>query len=283
MISTAWRLPAVLGLPLAPVEPAVDRNRAALGEVVGAVLALRAPDGDVEVVGLVDPLAALAVLAAAVDGHAKLADRVPLGVERSSGSLVRFPVITTTLMFGLPQDQLLFLSVPNAILSRRTAVLSPGGEESRKLRERVSASNSSALARRGRRTTLATPRRRLREAGARRRGRDRRCLGIDPEDPEAQHSVGDLEAVVELLEQFRLGPGSGRNGSRPRCAGGSRRRACARPRCRRGRAAARLDRLANVVRELLAGLVRRPDPASRRVRSSGSQRRATIEVVHSRG
>ena len=78
MISTAWRLLTVLGLPLAPVEPAVDRDRTALGEVVGAVLALRAPDRDVEVVGLVDPLAAV-VLAAAVDGDAKLADGGPAG------------------------------------------------------------------------------------------------------------------------------------------------------------------------------------------------------------
>src|ERR1700709_2226747 len=50
---------AVFGLPLAPVEPAFDRYRSALGEVVGAVLALAAEDDDVEVVGLVDPLAEL--------------------------------------------------------------------------------------------------------------------------------------------------------------------------------------------------------------------------------
>src|SRR4051794_20362647 len=63
---------AALVLPLAPVEPAFDRNRAAFREVVGAVLALRPPDGDVEVVGLVDPVAAL-VFAAAVDRDPKLA------------------------------------------------------------------------------------------------------------------------------------------------------------------------------------------------------------------
>src|SRR5262249_3073737 len=66
---------ALLVLPLAPVEPALDRDRPALRQVVGAVLALRPPDGDVEVVGLVDPFAALAVLAAAVDRHPELADR----------------------------------------------------------------------------------------------------------------------------------------------------------------------------------------------------------------
>ena len=95
MISTAWRL-AVLGLPFAPVEATFDRHRPALREVVGAVLALRAPDGDVEVVGLVDPLAGLAVLAAAVDGDSQLADGGPAGVERSSGSLVRLPVTATS-------------------------------------------------------------------------------------------------------------------------------------------------------------------------------------------
>src|SRR3954471_17752808 len=55
----------VLVLPLAPLEPAVERDRAPLREVVRAVLALRAPHGDVEVVRLVDPVAR-AVLATRV-------------------------------------------------------------------------------------------------------------------------------------------------------------------------------------------------------------------------
>src|SRR3954454_3154086 len=63
---------AALVLPLAPVEPAFDRHRTAFGEVVRGVLTLRPPDGDVEVVGLVDPVAAL-VFAAAVDRDPKLA------------------------------------------------------------------------------------------------------------------------------------------------------------------------------------------------------------------
>jgi hypothetical protein len=49
------RLPfaaAVFRLPLAPVEPPFDRDRAALGEVGRAVLALGAPDDDVEIVPL---------------------------------------------------------------------------------------------------------------------------------------------------------------------------------------------------------------------------------------
>src|SRR4029079_1063794 len=68
-------LGAVLGVPLAPVEPAVDRDRAALGEVLRAALALVPPDGDVEVVRLVAPLAGLAVLLPRVHGEAQLADR----------------------------------------------------------------------------------------------------------------------------------------------------------------------------------------------------------------
>src|SRR3954469_3578820 len=70
----ALALVPLLALPLAPLEAAVDRDGAALGEVPGAVVALRAPDGDVEVVGLVDPLTGL-VLAARVAGDAELADR----------------------------------------------------------------------------------------------------------------------------------------------------------------------------------------------------------------
>src|SRR3954465_14097142 len=66
---------ALLVLPLAPLEAPVDRHGAALREVAGAVLALRAPDGDVEVVGLVDPLARRVVLAARVARDAQLADR----------------------------------------------------------------------------------------------------------------------------------------------------------------------------------------------------------------
>src|ERR1044072_6925451 len=56
------RLPlagAVRRLPLAPVEPAVDADRAALREVLRATLGLVAEDGDVEVVGLVDPVVRL--------------------------------------------------------------------------------------------------------------------------------------------------------------------------------------------------------------------------------
>src|SRR5581483_7997095 len=78
-------LRAVLRLPLAPVEPAVDADGAALAQVLRTRLGLVAEDRHVEVVRLVDPLARL-VTAAAVDRDAKLADggaarRVPeLGV-----------------------------------------------------------------------------------------------------------------------------------------------------------------------------------------------------------
>src|ERR1041384_5934589 len=60
---------AVGRVPLAPVEPAVDPDRAALREVLRAALGLVAEDGDVEVVRLVDPLPRL-VAAAAVHRHA---------------------------------------------------------------------------------------------------------------------------------------------------------------------------------------------------------------------
>src|SRR6266545_3635574 len=60
-------LAAVLRLPLTPVEASVDADRAALGEVLRATLALVAPDGDVEVVGLVAPVS-LRVLLTRVDG-----------------------------------------------------------------------------------------------------------------------------------------------------------------------------------------------------------------------
>src|SRR3954447_4270093 len=70
-------LVAVLARPLAPLEAPVDGDRPALAEEPGAVLALRAPHGHAEVVGLVDPLAARVVLAPrvrrdpqAADGHA---------------------------------------------------------------------------------------------------------------------------------------------------------------------------------------------------------------------
>src|ERR1700680_4389208 len=66
---------AVLRLPLAPLQPPVDRHRASLGQETGGVLALRAPDRDVEVVGLVLPLAGAPVLAARVAGEAQAAHR----------------------------------------------------------------------------------------------------------------------------------------------------------------------------------------------------------------
>src|SRR6266542_3347568 len=84
----ALALAAVLGLPLAPLEAPVDRDRPALGQVARAVFAQRAPDRHVEVVGPVVPLAAAAVLPARVAGDAQRADRragaggAQLGVAR---------------------------------------------------------------------------------------------------------------------------------------------------------------------------------------------------------
>src|SRR4051812_33937434 len=71
-----YRLPllSALVLPFAPLEAPVDRDRTALRQVLSAVLALRAPYRDVEVVRLVDPLPRL-VLPARVHRHAETADR----------------------------------------------------------------------------------------------------------------------------------------------------------------------------------------------------------------
>src|SRR6188472_354325 len=78
---------AIRRLPLAPVEPAVDADRAAFRQVLRAALGLVAEDGDVEVVRLVDPVTRL-VAAAAVHcnpqaANGRTAGGVPqLGVLR---------------------------------------------------------------------------------------------------------------------------------------------------------------------------------------------------------
>src|SRR5579884_398661 len=80
-------LRAVLSLPLAPVEATVDRDRAALAQVLRAVLGLVAENRDPEEVRLVDPVARL-VSPPPVDRDAEIADgraagRVPqLGIPR---------------------------------------------------------------------------------------------------------------------------------------------------------------------------------------------------------
>src|SRR5215213_10149526 len=63
----------LLVLPLAVLETTVDRDRTTLGAVLGDVLALGAPDRDVEEVGLVLPLTGGAVLATRVDREAQAA------------------------------------------------------------------------------------------------------------------------------------------------------------------------------------------------------------------
>ena len=111
MISTAWRLLPSCVLPLAPLEAAVDRDRAALGEEAGAVLALRAPDRDVEVVRLVLPLARGVVLAARVARDRAASRRTcrsgrSAARDRASGC----PVRTTRLMLVAATVGLLSLS-----------------------------------------------------------------------------------------------------------------------------------------------------------------------------
>src|SRR5438094_336167 len=67
-------LRAVLRLPLAPFEAAIDRDRAPLAQVLRAALGLVAENRDAGVVLLVDPLPRL-VHPAAVHGDSKTADR----------------------------------------------------------------------------------------------------------------------------------------------------------------------------------------------------------------
>src|SRR5271166_2913204 len=68
-------LGAVLGLPLSPLQTAVDRDGAALREEASAALRLRAEHLDVEEVRPVLPFAGLAILAARVARDAHLAQR----------------------------------------------------------------------------------------------------------------------------------------------------------------------------------------------------------------
>ena len=154
-------LGAVLGLPFAPVEPPLDGDGASLGEVVGAVLALRAPDGDVEVVGLVDPLAALPSLRRLLTATRSLQTEVPPGVERSSGSLVKFPVIAQILMLrSCHLIAPLFLSIPNVDTKQPDGVFSPpSGKKDRKLREGMPSysSRSSRRPRRPSRSAVRSP------------------------------------------------------------------------------------------------------------------------------
>src|SRR6185312_16195849 len=68
-------LVAVLVGPFTPLQSAVDRDPAPLGQVALAVVTLRAPHGDVEVVGRVLPILGLRIAPPAVAGHAQRADR----------------------------------------------------------------------------------------------------------------------------------------------------------------------------------------------------------------
>ena len=116
--SRAWCRP---GPPFAPVQAAVDGDRAALGEEAGAVLALGAPDGDAEVVGLVDPLA---VWSCGGCWRRSAACRPVPAAGRSSGSRVRLPVRTTRLM--LVADMVCLLSKTS--LDSRTPSLDRGSD-----------------------------------------------------------------------------------------------------------------------------------------------------------
>src|SRR5947209_12922430 len=77
-----------VGLPGAPLEPTVDRHRAALLQILSAAIRLPPKDGDAEKVRLLLPVTRGPVLTTGVAGDAKLADRQPtrgrsvLGVTR---------------------------------------------------------------------------------------------------------------------------------------------------------------------------------------------------------
>src|SRR6185295_7310050 len=137
-----------------------------------------------------------------------LQTELPLCSERSSGSWVRLPVITTTLMFVAATRGLLSLTLSklgSPSLDRGSEV-SPARvadwgcflTEATRSRRRVRGLALDALA-------LGTPVALvdLGRADDRRReiGR-RRSAGAKLGDAEAQYAVGDLEAVVELLEQL---------------------------------------------------------------------------------
>jgi hypothetical protein len=93
-------LRAVLRVPLAPVEAPVDADGRPLREVLRAALALVAPDGDVEVVRLVAPLAGARPSGACSRRGAACRRRAARRVPQL-GSLVRLPTRTTRLMLAI--------------------------------------------------------------------------------------------------------------------------------------------------------------------------------------
>src|SRR6266536_104273 len=175
-------LRAVLRLPLAPLEPAVDADGAPLREVLRAVLALVSPDGDVEVVGLFRPLARGAVLAARVDrepqaAYRHAARRVPeLGVAREVADQDDAVDVGH---FSLPL-LLLFLLLLRTLARLRTPA-----------RTNVRGS------------VLGLP------AGALDRLRARTPRTMSPLDAARgqvpHHAVGDLQDPRQLVERLRLG------------------------------------------------------------------------------
>ena len=87
---TAWRFCLVGGLPLAPFQPAVDRDPAALAGAAADALRRGAEDAHVEVVGLVVVLA-LGVAARRVAGDPQVAHRRARGQRTQLGVLGQTP------------------------------------------------------------------------------------------------------------------------------------------------------------------------------------------------
>ena len=233
-------LVALLVLPLAPLEPSVDRHRAALREVLGAVLALRAPDGDVEVVGLVDPLAGRVVLAAGVDRDPQAAHRGAARRAAELGVAGEVPGDHDPVDVGCCHVELLPSSVVLGRLDSCRVESTNGGRRSgERLRTRKLPESAGCLAkpshsarRRARRPGIGVATRGGGEppagcssgagasaaaraatrvslwlalvaaAGGLLVGRRRGGLaGLDLDDAEAQHAVEDPQPRVEPLEQ----------------------------------------------------------------------------------
>src|SRR3954468_11817171 len=204
------RLPlvALLVLPLAPVETPVDRDRPALRQVLGAVLTLSAPDRDVEVVRLLDPVAR-GVLAPRVGRDPQAADgrtalrRAQLGIAREVAR-EDDPVDVRAGHDGGPPllEDSSGESTADAGLKSAT-----GRRRCGKVGEFYRAVAFVTLARVGCGASghplgaARLPRARLRRPRRRRRGRSRAQL----DDPEAQHAVRDLQHVVEPLQQRNVG------------------------------------------------------------------------------
>ena len=204
MISHRLALRAVLGLPLAPVEPAVDRRPGgpwrgtARSSRPGCRRRRRRSSSACRPTGRSRPCRRL------LTAMRRLQTAVPLGVCRSSGSFVKLPTSTTRLMFAMG----VLLLLVRTCVRFRSAYSTVG----------TAATGGGAgvvVARRARPRALDVPRCQL-----------------------AQHGVVDLQHANDLVERLGACCRTRRGGRCPRSSSRSRRRAGACPR-RRGCATCR--------------------------------------------